>query len=85
MLRLAFEQLMLFALPFLGFAAYLLLARRPVWERTHWDPQWTRLVLGGLFLVVASLVLGGLTATRHPNGYVPAHMENGQLVPGRFE
>jgi len=85
MFRLVLQEVLLFALPFLGFAAYLLLSRRPVWERTHWDPQWTRLVLAGLFIVIASLVMGGLTASRHANGYVPAHLEDGRLVPGRFE
>ena len=31
-----------------------------------------------------SLVLTGLFSERHPDGYVPAHMENGRLVPGQF-
>ena len=85
MLRSILEELGLFALPFLAFAGYLLLSRRSPLDRAHWDPQWTRLVLAGLFVVVASLVMTGLTAARHAEGYVPPHIENGRLVPGRFE
>ena len=85
MLRLVFEELIVFALPFVAFAAFLLYARRPVLDRAEWDPQRTRLVLAGLFAVVASLVMAGLTGARHPDGYVPSHIEGGRLVPGHFQ
>lgn len=85
MLRLVFEELIVFALPFLAFAAFLLYARRSVLDRAHWDPHRTRLVMAGLFAVVASLLMAGLTATRHAEGYVPSHIENGLLVPGHFQ
>lgn len=85
MLRSFIEELGLFAIPFLAFAAYLLLSRRSPLDRVHWDPHWVRLILAGVFVVVTSLVMTGLTASRYPDGYVPPHMENGRLVPGRFE
>ena len=85
MLRWLMEELGLFAIPFLAFAGYLLLSRRSPLDRVHWDPHWVRLIVAGVFVVVASLVMTGLTAPRYADGYVPPHMENGRLVPGRFE
>jgi hypothetical protein len=41
------------------------------------------LVLGSLFLVIVSLVLLAQFSGGSPNStYVPAHVENGKLVPG---
>ncbi|MEH3118332.1 MAG: DUF6111 family protein [Methylorubrum populi] len=85
MLRLVLQEILLFSLPFLAFAGWLLFARRSPLDHAHWKPQWTRLVLAGLFIVVASLVLTGLTAQRTRDGYVPPRYENGRLVPGHFE
>ncbi|WP_232629539.1 DUF6111 family protein [Methylobacterium sp. Leaf118] len=85
MLRLLLEQIALFSLPFLAFAGWLLLARRSPLDGAEWRPQWTRLVLAGLFLVVASLVMLGLTGERHKDGYVPPRYENGRLIPGHFQ
>ena len=85
MLRLVLEQIVLFSLPFILFAGWLLLARRSPLDHAEWKPQWTRLVLAGLFVVVASLVMAGLTGERHGEGYVPPRYENGRLVPGHFQ
>lgn len=84
MLRVFLEELALFALPFAAFAAFLLFVRRNPLRPEHWEEHWLRLVLAGLFVVVASLVMAGLTSTRHPDGYVPPHLENGRVVPGEF-
>lgn len=84
MLRWILQEIGLFGLPFLVFAIVLLATRRPVLAREHWDPQWLRLGFAGLFLVIASLVMTGLTGERSDEGYVPPHMEDGRLVPGRF-
>ncbi|WP_336485411.1 DUF6111 family protein [Methylobacterium nigriterrae] len=84
MLRSVLEELALFLLPFLLFFGYLVLVGRNPLHRVHWDAQVFRLVLAGLAVVIASLVLTGLFSERHADGYVPAHMENGRLVPGRF-
>lgn len=85
MIRWILQELALFLLPSLLFGAYLLIKGRNPLERVHWDAQAVRLVLAGVFVVVASLVMTGLTATRHQDGFVPTHIENGQVVPGRFQ
>ena len=42
-----------------------------------------RLVLGSLLLVVISLILLAQFSGASPNStYIPAHIENGKLVPG---
>ncbi|MFC7665406.1 DUF6111 family protein [Methylorubrum suomiense] len=66
MLRLVLEQVALFSLPFVLFAGWLLLARRSPLDGAEWRPQWTRLVLAGLFVVVASLLMAGLTGSATP-------------------
>ncbi|MDR7036383.1 MULTISPECIES: DUF6111 family protein [Methylobacterium] len=84
MLRRVLEELGLFLIPFLLFFGYLLLVGRNPFHRVHWEAQVFRLVLAGFGVVIASLVLTGLFSERHAGGYVPAHMENGRLVPGQF-
>jgi hypothetical protein len=44
-----------------------------------------RLTMGGLVLVILSLVVVGLTGEKHRGGYVPPSIENGQVVPGHFQ
>lgn len=84
MLRRILEEFILFALPFLAFAAFLVLMRRNPLEAEHWEAHWVRLALAGLVVVILSLLVTGLIAERHADGYLPPHMENGRLVPGKF-
>lgn len=84
MLRRLIEEFGLFLVPFALFCAYLLVTGRNPLRRVHWDGQSLRLALAGIILVIASLVYTGLFSARSTSGYVPAHMENGRLVPGQF-
>jgi hypothetical protein len=75
------------ALPFVApFAVYfvwrLLVVRRPDFlERT----PWYLLTLAGVALAAASLVsLAFLTGSPPEGVYVPPHMKDGEIVPGRF-
>ena len=85
MLRWIIEEIPLFAIPFIAFACFLVLMRRNPLQAEHWEEQWLRLVFAGAAIVVGSLVFAGLFATRHPDGYVPPHLENGRIVPGGFK
>ncbi len=84
MLRRLIEEFGIFLVPFALFCVYLLATGRNPLRRVHWDGQSLRLAFAGLALVIASLVVTGLFSTRSTGGYVPAHMENGRLVPGQF-
>lgn len=85
MMRALLESLLLFLLPFIGFALYLLARRKPTLDPDHWSKPFLWLVLAGLLIVASSFVASGVFGERHIGGYVPAHVENGVLVPGHFE
>lgn len=84
MLRRFIEEFGLFLIPFGLFLVLLVLTGRNPFRLHHWTAQGTRLVLAGLFVVIASLVYEGIFSSRSETGYVPPHMENGRLVPGQF-
>jgi hypothetical protein len=80
------EPVALFLAPFVLYVLYLLVIRRHPLKSAHWPSQTLfSLTLAGLAIAVAGMLLFGLTASRNQGGYVPAHVENGKVVPGRFE
>lgn len=85
MTRVFVEELLFFFLPFALFAVWLLLARKSPFARAHWSGRVPWIVMAGLVFVVAALLYTGFVAPRGTGAYVPAHMENGQFVPGRIE
>jgi hypothetical protein len=85
MLRTLIEELLLFVLPFCGFAAYLIIRRRNPLDVEHWSPHLFRLSVVGLAAAIGFFLVAGWFAPRSRGAYEPPHMENGQLVPGRFK
>ena len=80
--RILFDGL-LFLLPFALYAAYLRV-REVDEETTSKQHPWTALFISGLVLVAASFVFWGLIENANQRGvYVPPHLEDGRLVPGR--
>ena len=80
--RVLFDGL-LFLLPFALYAAYLRLRQRDEDMPAKQHP-WTALFVSGLLLVAASFVFWGLFENANQRGvYVPPHLEDGRLVPGR--
>ena len=80
------ESLGLFFLPFLLFAVYLALRMRWPLAIEHWTrSRVTILVIAGLVAALAGLAGASLFAPRGHGVYIPAHVENGVLVPGRIE
>lgn len=84
MMRAVLQELILFLLPFVAFAAYLVLSRRKALAWSSWSDQSLWLVIAGLAMVVASLIATGLTTERQTGAFVPTHMDNGRVVPGQF-
>lgn len=84
MIRALIEGILLFLLPFAGFAVLLFLQRRRVLHLQAWSSTSAWLAMAGLILVLASFVATGLLADRPQAGFEPTHMENGRVVPGRF-
>lgn len=85
MTRAVVQGLVLFLLPFVLFAVYLLIRRRNPLIWSHWNDQSLWLAIAGLSFVIISLVATGLLAERQTGTYVPTHVENGRVVPGHFE
>lgn len=84
--RALLEVLLPFLLPFVGYAVLLALRRRVPFALAAWSRGPVAvLVVSGLSLAVLSLLVAGLLWPRGRGDYVPAHMENGVLVPGRME
>ena len=85
MTRAVIQGLVLFLLPFVLFAVYLVVRRRNPLLWSHWSDQSLWLTIAGLGFVVVSLLATGLLAERQTGTYVPTHVENGRVVPGHFE
>ena len=86
MIRVVAEAVALFLVPFVLFAIYLLLRRRNPASVDAWtDGMAATLSLAGLALAAFSIFVFGLLEDRPTGAYIPAHVEDGQLVPGRFE
>ena len=86
MARAFFETFGLFLAPFAAFAFYLILRSRYPLAVEHWTRgRLSILALSGLVAATAGLLLATWLAPRGHGLYVPAHIQNGIIVPGRFE
>ena len=84
--RAAFETLALFLAPFILFALYLALRLRYPLALEHWTRgRVSVLTMIGLVAALLGLIALEILAPRGQGTYVPAHVENGVLVPGRFQ
>ena len=84
MIRPAFTEIGIFLIPFAVYALFLIATRSGLLVQSSWPVNVVaKLLLGSLLLVVASLVLLAQFSGAPPNStYIPAHIENGRLVPG---
>jgi hypothetical protein len=84
MIRPVLTEVGIFLIPFVVYAVFLIATRSGVLAQSSWPVHLlAKLVLGSLLLVVISFVLLAHFSGASPNStYVPAHVENGRLVPG---
>jgi Family of unknown function (DUF6111) len=84
MIRPAFTEIGIFLIPFAVYALFLLATRSGLLVQSSWPVHIVaKLVVGSLLLVVISFVLLAQFSGASPNStYIPAHIENGRLVPG---
>jgi len=84
MIRPALTEIGIFLVPFAVYAAFLIATRSGLMVQSSWPIQLVaKLALGSLLLVVVSFILLAHFSGASPNStYVPAHIENGRLVPG---
>ena len=84
MIRPAFTEIGIFLIPFAVYAMFLFATRSGMLAPSSWPMHViAKLVLGSLILVVISFVLLAQFRGAPPNStYIPAHIENGKLIPG---
>jgi hypothetical protein len=84
MIRPALSEVGIFLIPFVVYALFLIATRSGLLAQSSWPLHViAKLVLGSLILVVISFILLARFSGAAPNStYVPAHIENGKLVPG---
>jgi hypothetical protein len=84
MIRPVLTELAIFLIPFVAYAIFLIATRSGVLVSSSWPlPLVSKLVLGSLLLVIISFVfLAEFSGAPPDSTYVPAHMEDGRLVPG---
>jgi quinol-cytochrome oxidoreductase complex cytochrome b subunit len=84
MIRPVLTELVLFVLPFLVYAAYLWATRAGVLHPESWPLStlmW--LTIAALLLIAGSFIVLAQWGGEPPgSAYVPAHVEDGRLVPG---
>jgi hypothetical protein len=84
MIRPVLTEIGIFLIPFALYALFLLANKSGVMVPSSWPlPVLGRLTLAAFLLVIISLVLLAQFSGAPPNStYIPAHIENGRLVPG---
>jgi hypothetical protein len=84
MIRPVLTEVGIFLIPFAVYALFLVATRSGVFAQASWPAHLiAKLSLGSLLLVVVSFILLAHFSGAPPNStYVPAHIENGKLVPG---
>ena len=84
MIRPVFTEIGIFLIPFAVYALFLIATRSGLLVQSSWPVQIVaKLALGSLVLVLLSLVMLANFSGDSPNStYIPAHIENGKLVPG---
>jgi uncharacterized protein DUF6111 len=85
MIRPVLIELALFLAPFVAYAAYLWFTKTPMFDPEHWTIRvLSTLGITALLLVGACFVAMVHFAGAPPGStYVPAHVEDGKLIPGR--
>ncbi len=86
MWRVLLEPAAFFVAPFVVYVVYLLALGRHPLKPVHWPSSAVvSLVIAGLAVAVAGMLWFGFEADQPTGAYVPAHVENGRVVPGQFK
>ena len=84
MIRPALSEVGIFLIPFAVYALFLVATRSGLMAQSSWPLHIiAKLAIGSLLLVIVSFILLAHFSGASPNStYIPAHIENGKLVPG---
>jgi hypothetical protein len=85
MWRAILQPALLFATPFVVYALFHLAQRRWPFVAELWSRGVvSTLTIVGLVTAIVGMLAFGLFSSRNLGAYVPAHIEDGRLAPGRF-
>ncbi len=85
MIRIILERMVLFALPFALFTAYVFVFHRRL-QNPRPDTPWFWLTAAGLVLVILSFFYVGLTDGESTRGvYVAPQYVDGKIIPGHVD
>src|SRR5215470_1542530 len=84
MIRTIFTETALFLTPFVAYVIFLWATRAGVIDPEAWTPKaLTWLTMAALAAVIAGFVaVAEFSGARPGSTYIPAHIENGRVVPG---
>jgi Family of unknown function (DUF6111) len=84
MIRPVLTEIGIFLIPFVLYALFLLATRNGMMLHTSWPLHvLVKLAIAALLLIIVSFVLlANFSGAPPTSTYVPAHIENGRLVPG---
>jgi uncharacterized membrane protein len=84
MIRPVLTEIGIFLIPFVVYALFLAATRSGLFVQSSWPVTVVaRLALAAMVLVIAGLIgLAHFSGAPPDSTYVPAHIENGKLVPG---
>ncbi len=85
MIRVLITQLILFLLPFILYAGYLFLTNKLNKQAWIDAPRYWLIMSGLVVTVVGFLVMSQIHNNPLGGTYIPAHIENGVVVPGVFK
>jgi hypothetical protein len=91
MIRVVFTYIIPLLLPAAAYFAWAWYRARYVAAHSGEVPRlergpWPQLLFAGALLMLATLAATALLKGNDPGGtYIPSHLENGQVVPGRTE
>jgi Family of unknown function (DUF6111) len=85
--RVVVLDVLLFLLPFAAYAVWLVVTRGSLANATDWQIKTIAFLgIAGAVLLVGTLVVFVTFQTSPPgHEYEPAHLENGQIVHGKFD
>lgn len=87
MLRIVAFNALFFALPFIAYGIWLLSTRGTAMRGADWPVRvvGTLAIVGALLMVAALITVIHFTAAAPGQGYHPAEVRDGVLVPGEFQ
>lgn len=87
MIRQILTEIALFLAPFALYALFLFTTRAAVTHPDSWTPRVLIWLTGAalVLMIISFILLAQFSGEPVGSTYIPAHMDNGKFVPGRYQ